>query len=166
MRQGVFDILAVDHDRLDGLLRQATAVPGLIDRNAYDAFRSGLLRHIAMEERILFPALLSQGAKEQSAIVERLHLDHAAIAALLVPSPSASIVSSLLSILEGHNAMEETDGGVYRLLDRLPDVELERVVGRLKATPEVPVAPYNDKPGVLEATRRALARAGFFMKDP
>ena len=60
-----------------------------------------------------------------------------------------------------HNALEEEEGGVYRLLDHLPGAKMEALVEKLNATPAVPAAAYNARPGVLDATRRALARAGY-----
>ena len=48
------DLLGRDHARLDELLARATAGEA-IDLEAYRAFRAGLLRHIAMEEKVLLP---------------------------------------------------------------------------------------------------------------
>lgn len=52
----VYRFLADDHARLDLLLQRAFADPDQIDLHAYSEFRSGLLRHIAMEEKVLLPA--------------------------------------------------------------------------------------------------------------
>ncbi len=52
----IFRFLAEDHARLDALLAQAVERAGEIDRPAFDFFREGLLRHIALEEKILLPA--------------------------------------------------------------------------------------------------------------
>ncbi len=57
MPESLYKYLAADHGRLSGLLDRAIAVPGQIDMVSYDAFRGGLLRHIAMEERTLFRAV-------------------------------------------------------------------------------------------------------------
>lgn len=51
--------LAADHDRLDALLERAISDPTNIDAAAYAQFRAGLLKHIAMEEKVLLP----RGAK-------------------------------------------------------------------------------------------------------
>jgi len=48
--------LAGDHDRLDALLERAMSDPANIDAAAYAQFRAGLLKHIAMEEKVLLPA--------------------------------------------------------------------------------------------------------------
>jgi hypothetical protein len=157
METGVHRFLADDHDRLEALLERATAVPGMIDSGSYDAFRRGLLRHIAMEEKVLFPAIAGRSV-EGAETVKRLRLDHGAIAALLVPPPNEAIIATLRSSLEVHNAREEEEGGVYGM----PEAGEERaLVERINATPEVPAAPYNERPGVLAATRRAVERAGY-----
>lgn len=161
MAESIYQYLAADHDRLDGLLDRATTVSGVIDMVSYDAFRGGILRHIAMEERTVFPAIVQFQKGRKAAVVERLRLDHGALAALLTPPPDSAIITTIRSILSVHNALEERDGGAYRLLEQLAGVELERLLKKLRATPEVPLAPYNERPGVLEATRRAVARAGY-----
>ena len=161
----LYDYLADDHNRLDSLLQSALSKPDVIDMDPYAAFRRGLLRHIAMEEKIVFPAIArSQGGK-QAAVTGRLHLDHGALVALLVPSPSASIVSTIRSILQPHNTLEEQEGGLYDIFQNLAGPETERLLDQLKAAPEVPVLPHNDRPGILEATQRAVERAGYEFKS-
>jgi hypothetical protein len=165
MSENLNQYLAADHERLDRLLQQATAVPGSIDRISYDAFRGGLLRHIAMEERTLFPAILRMVGEKNARMLDRLRLDHSALAALLVPPADAGIIATIRSILAVHNALEESQQGVYHLLDRLPEGETARLVEKLKVTTQVPAAPHNGRPGVLVATRRALARAGYHLQS-
>jgi hypothetical protein len=153
--------LAEDHARLDGLLRQAAARPGLIDRGAYAQFRAGLLRHIGMEEKILFPEAQRRRGGEPLPIAAKLRLDHGALAALLVPSPSHTIVAILRSILVAHNAVEEQSGGPYEACEQLAGLEADALLDRLRSAPEVPVADHVDSPKARAATRRALQRAGF-----
>ncbi|MEO8167270.1 MAG: hemerythrin domain-containing protein [bacterium] len=161
MTQRLYDFLAQDHNRLDQLLLEATAQAGAINRDPYDKFRKGLLRHIGIEERIVMPAIARLQNGKQAEVAERLRLDHGAIAALLVPPPSATIIATLRSILEKHNALEEEEGGLYLLLNRLASNEENGLLEKMSNTPEVPVMPYNEKPSVLEATQRALKRAGY-----
>ncbi len=156
--------LAADHDRLDGLLDRATADPERIDQEAYGAFRAGLLRHIAMEERAAFPAVARLQGGKQIPVVNRLRLDHGALSALLVPPPDRAIVATIRLILSAHNPLEEGDGGMYALLDRLAGAEAAALLEKLKATPEVPLNPFNRRPEVIEATRRAVARAGYELR--
>jgi hypothetical protein len=141
--------------------RRAFATPGTIDREAYAAFRKGLLRHIAMEEKILLPAAQRARGGEPLPPAARLRLDHGALAALLVPPPTAEIGNAIRTILERHNAVEEGPQGVYEACDRLAGAEADALVTALRATPEVPVHPNVDSSLVVEATRRAVARAGY-----
>lgn len=139
----------------------------MIDRVPYDEFRRGLLRHIGIEERVVLPAIARLQNGQQAAVAERLRLDHGALAALMVPPPSQAIVATLRMILEGHNALEEQDGGLYLLLNELAKDEERELLEKMRSTPEVPVMPYNEKPFVLEATERALKRAGYsLLKNP
>src|SRR5215831_15391307 len=84
-------LLMADHERLDALLGRAFATPDAIDHQAYAAFRKGLLRHIGMEEKILLPATQRARGGEPLHAAARLRLDHGALAALFVPSPTAAI---------------------------------------------------------------------------
>jgi len=164
MPSDLLEYLAQDHDRLDALLHRAARDPERVDRVPYDEFRPGLLRHIGIEEKIVLPAIARFQNGRQSADAERLRLDHGALAALMVPPPSAAILRTIFSILAVHNPLEEGDGGIYRLLDELAGFEAEELLRKMKSAPEVPVMPYNERPEVLEATRRALTRAGYEMK--
>ncbi len=161
-REGMIDrFLGEDHDRLDALLARATAQPGTIDRAAYDEFRRGLLKHISMEEKILLPAAQRARGGEPLELAARLRLDHGALAALLVPTPTLAIIRAIRSIIEGHNRLEEGPGGVYAMCEQLAGAEVESLLAQLKAAPDVPANLYNDNPKVLIATRRALVRAGY-----
>lgn len=157
----LYRLLADDHARLDRLLQRAVAEPGTIDRAAYAEFRAGLLKHIGMEEKILLPAAQAARGGEPLPIAAKLRLDHGAIAALLVPSPTAKIIAALRAILTAHNAVEEGAGGLYDVCERLAGDNVGAWLARLRAAPEVPVSPYNDGPRVLPAARRTLERAGY-----
>ncbi|HXY40155.1 MAG TPA: hemerythrin domain-containing protein [Vicinamibacteria bacterium] len=149
---------AADHDRLDALLRRAVAQPGGVDREAFDAFRAGLLRHIGMEEKVLFPAA-RRLRPELLPITSRLRVDHGAIAALLVPPPTPRIVDDLLSVLGPHNRREEEDeGGVYDACDAaVGEAAARRMVDELRGFPEAPLNPYNDGPEVRRHVAVTLA---------
>jgi hypothetical protein len=154
-------LLAADHERLDALLRRAFASAGSVDREAYDAFRRGLLRHIGMEEKILLPAAQRARGGAPLPAATALRLEHGALAALLVPSPTPAIGNALRTILAQHNAREEGPDGVYAGCERLAGVEADALAAALYAAPEVPVHPQVDSALVAEATRRAVARAGY-----
>lgn len=146
---------AEDHARLDGLLRRSTD-PGTFDREAFEAFRGGLLRHIALEEKILLPAVRKARGGEPLPLERRLRVDHGAIASLLVPTPDAGIVAELRSILEPHNAAEEEEGGLYQACDGLLSREAAALLERVRAYPPVKVAPHRDAPNVYRTAAEAL----------
>jgi hypothetical protein len=152
--------LADDHRRLEALLDEALSLPGKIQRDSYAAFRRGLLKHIAMEERILLPAAQTVRGGKPLPLAARLRLDHAALAALLVPSPTPAIIAAIRAVLVAHNPIEEGPDGLYETCERLLSEQTEATLARLRAAPEVTVAPPVDGSKVLEATRRALERAG------
>ncbi len=149
--------LAEDHDRLDGLLRQALARPEGVERAPFDAFRSGLLRHIALEEKILLPAARAARGGEPLALARRLRIDHGAITSLLVPTPTPEIAAELRSILQPHNVAEEEPGGLYETCDALLAGQADALVARMRAYPEVKVARYQDGPRVHRTAASALA---------
>jgi hypothetical protein len=153
--------LSADHERLDGLLARATARTGAIDRMPYEEFRRGLLRHIAIEEKVLLPAAQQARAGDPLPVAGRLRLDHGAIAALLVPTPTATIVATIRAILREHNPVEEGPDGLYATCDRLLAADADVLVGTMAAHPPPPVNPHNDGPGVMPAVERALERAGY-----
>ena len=156
--------LSADHARLDALLGRATAHPGTIDSAPYAEFRRGLLRHIAIEEKILLTAAQRAARGTPLAVAARLRLDHGAITALLVPTPTPTIVETLRNILDGHNAIEEGPDGLYAACDRLLSNEAEHLIAQMAAYPEPRVNPHNDAPEVLPAVERALSRAGYRMQ--
>ncbi len=153
--------LTDDHARLDALLQRAGAQPGQIDPVAYAQFRAGLLKHIGMEEKILLPAAQRARGGEPLPTAAKLRLDHGALAALLVPSPTPTIVAALRAILAAHNRIEEAPGGVYEVCEQLVAAEAETLLARLRDAPEVPVHAHVDGPRIMDAARRALARAGY-----
>jgi uncharacterized protein involved in response to NO len=153
--------LVADHQRLETLLTRATAQPNAIDLAAYGEFRRGLLRHIAMEEKILLPAAARARGGVPLPAAARLRRDHGAIAALLVPAPTSAIVAALRLVLAGHNLVEEGPAGVYATCERLVGPGATALAAALRAAPEVPVHAPVDDPRVLATTRRALERAGY-----
>lgn len=156
--------LAEDHARLDRLLQHAVADPSGLDAEAYTAFRGGLLRHIAMEEKVLLPAARRLRGGQPLPIAARLREDHAALASLLVPTPTPSILELVREILTEHNELEECAGGLYEACEELAATELEGLLATLAATPDVPLARHFDGPRVhehiAELLRARAQRAG------
>lgn len=164
MPRALYQYMADDHERLDSLFQRAIARPGVIDAESYHEFRKGLLRHIAMEEKIVLPAIARWQGGKKAAIGERLRLDHGALVALLAPPPTPSIMLTIRSILDLHNELEEREGGLYELLEDMAGPEMEQILTQLKSAPPIAVLPNNDKPEVLDAAKKVVARAGHEFK--
>lgn len=147
--------LAADHARMDALLLRSIAAPRVIDMKSFAEFRAGLLRHIAMEEKVLLPDACRRNGKPLP-VAKQLHADHASLASLMVPTPTHEIVAMIRDVLEDHNPLEEGPGGMYHLCERLAEAELEALLARVKATPDVPLKPHFDGPGVHENIARLL----------
>ena len=116
-----------------------------------------------MEEKILLPAIERLQGGRPFSDSTRIKLDHGAITALLVPVPSKSVLHAIGAILRDHNPLEEGPGGLYEVCEQLVTAgdQLEEVLKRVHSAPEIPVVPNNDKPEILNATRRAVERAGY-----
>ncbi|MBK9265736.1 MAG: hemerythrin domain-containing protein [Polyangiaceae bacterium] len=157
--------LADDHARLDALLHRSVADPEAIDAAAYAEFRAGLLRHIAIEEKVLMPDARKRLGGEHLPVAKQLRADHSALAALLVPTPTHAIVEAIRGILEVHNQLEEGEDGLYATCERLAGPDIDDLVARLRAVPEVPVAAHFDGPRVHEHIANLLrARASSVSK--
>jgi hypothetical protein len=160
MRGPLHRFFSADHRRLDALLKHSIAEPGRVDLAPFGEFRAGLLRHIGMEEKVLFVAARRARGGEPLGLAARLRVDHGAIAALLVPTPTPALVGQILSVLVPHNRREEEPGGVYDACDEaLGPVEGERLAGELRAFPEPPLKPYNDGPEIQRHIEENLALA-------
>ena len=121
----------------------------------YEEFRRGLLRHISIEERVLFPELRKR--RGTTPLEQKLHRDHAALAALLVPPPSSVEIHQIATILTVHNELEERADGLYELIESLAGDELATLMDRVHAIPPVPVAPHVDTP-LVRSTIEQLVR--------
>jgi hypothetical protein len=161
MKGPLHRFFAADHRRLERLLNGSISEPGRIHLGAFGEFRAGILKHIGMEERVLFPAARrAQG--EPLALAARLRVDHGALAALLVPTPTPAMVARILSVLGPHNRREEEPGGVYDACDEaVGTAEAARLVQELRGFPGLPLKAYNDGPHVfqhIEATLELVRR--------
>ena len=145
--------LTADHVGIDELLTKADTGDGTIDIDAYAEFRQALLRHIAMEEKVLLPYARIKRGGVPLPTAPVLRKDHGEIAALLVPTPTPAICAELRSLLARHNPLEEGTEGLYSTCDALAGVEAEQVVDRLKSQPRVPMAPHYDGPLVNKHRR-------------
>jgi len=150
-----------DHRRLDDLLDAAMEDPAEIRTDLYHAFRVGLLTHIKMEEKILFPAAQEANGGVPLPIQAKLRLDHGALTALMVLPPAPPMIGVLRSLLEEHDRLEEEPGGMYAACEALTGDRTEELLAQLRATAPVPVHPPNPAPKAIGAARRALERAGW-----
>lgn len=163
MRGPLHRLLQQDHARLDELLRRADAIPEAVDVDAFASFRRGLLRHIAMEEKVLLREARRLRNGEPLGLAAQLRADHAALAALLVPTPTHELIATIRKVLSEHNPLEEEPGGLYDVCEGLAGAEVEALVARVRAIPEVRLARPFDGPlafAGIEVLLRARTTVG------
>ncbi len=161
MNKPLYQFFTKDHHRIDELLNKATEDPDNINGDYYHQFRTGLLRHIKMEEKILFPAAKKANKEVTMKLVPQYRLEHGALTALMVPPPTAALIKVIRYLLEKHDLAEEKPGGLYDVCEALTAGQNEELLRQLKATAEVPVHPPNPAPIALDSAKRALERAGY-----
>lgn len=151
-----------DHRLLAELLTRADA-GGVLDVASFEAFRSRLLRHIAIEEKVLLASVREARGGQPLERARRIRVDHGAIASLLVPTPDVALIGELRGLLERHDALEEGDpaeaGGVYAECDRILGPGADELAPRARAFPEVPAAKHFDGPNVVRTAAEALRGA-------
>ena len=164
MHGKLYEYFETDHKRLESLLNRATEKLPAFEMAAYGEFRAGLLRHIGLEERILFPAAQKVKKGDPFPSLPKLRLDHGALTALLVPPPTPAIVATIRAILTEHDALEESPGGPYDVCELLAGKDVDALLEKVRNAPAVPVLPHRGEPFVLDATRRAVERAGYALE--
>jgi len=132
-----------------------------IDHQAYSEFRKGLLLHIAMEEKVLFPTIQQLRGGTPLPLTNKLRLDHGALGTLIMPTPTRAIIEFIRTILDAHNALEENSEGVYAQCEQVVGGEIENLLQRLHSVPPVSVATSSDSPTAFATIRRVLSRAGY-----
>ena len=137
---GITLFLSSDHDHLDSLLSQSDSHP-----QAYSSFRRGLLKHVGMEEMILLPAV-KRLTGAPLALAAKIRLDHGALTALMIPSPTPAVLAAVRAILKEHNRLEEQDGGLYEQCEQALGAEAPKVLEALKNAPDIPPAAHADTP--------------------
>lgn len=161
----LYNYFTNDHRRLDRLFNKSTMDPEHYDMEMYKQFRAGLLKHIKMEETMLFPNVKEGIAGESLSLTAKLRLDHGALTLLMVPPPSPAIIRALRFILELHNKLEEEPGGLYDQCDKMNQNVIQELVRKIEAATEVSVLPFRPEPFVIETARRVLKRAGYNYED-
>lgn len=153
-------ILVADHERLHSLLATASAAERF-DATAFAQFREGLLRHIAVEEKLLLPAVRTALGGTPPARWSELRAEHAALTSLLVPVPDLELCREIRSLLAAHDGKEEGADGVYAECERALGAERTAALARAAAAfPAVPVAPYSTKYGYRTAASALAAVRG------
>jgi len=145
--RGVMEYLAWDHDRLDATLQDARERAGSGDwkgaMSRFIEFRHGLLRHIRMEEDVLFPAFEVRSGMAEEGPTAVMRAEHREIKAILLRLPDAiengalepfeAEVASLLAVLGDHNTKEEEV--LYPMTDRMHDEnERDELVRTMQGT--------------------------------
>ncbi|MFO7563072.1 MAG: hemerythrin domain-containing protein [Enhygromyxa sp.] len=158
-RSDLRDWLSGDHEEIDGLLRSALGSEPF-DLAVFAQFRERLLRHIGIEERLLFPAVKRAHEGQLPVSAGPLRVDHAALTSLLVPTPDHALAREIAGLLEGHNLLEERAGGVYdECIALLDDASAEAVLRDARQRRPVPTTKYFDGPGTVRTAAEALAKA-------
>jgi hypothetical protein len=151
--------LLADHRRLEQLLASASEGP-CFDAKAFAAFREGLLRHIAIEEKLLLRAARDAQNGVPLERARRLRIEHGAIASLLVPTPDRALCEELTILLRAHDALEEGSGGVYEECERLfSEAQSSALAEQAEAFGAIPVAQHFDGPRALRSASEALLRS-------
>lgn len=151
----IHDLLAADHERLAALLERVVAAEPAAALFAWQEFRAGLLRHIAIEEKVLLADAKRRRDGTPLPAAAQLRLDHAAIASMLAATPAPWLLAELRALLDAHNAVEEGAEGVYAQCERLAGEDLASLEARVLAVPPVRLAPCIDP----ERIRGEIARA-------
>src|SRR6476620_10326542 len=161
MNKPLYDFFTNDHRRIELLLEKATEDANAIQLDYYHQFRTGLLKHIKMEEKILFLAAQKANGGVPIPLAAKLRLDHGALTALMVVPPDLAMIKVLRHVLEKHDILEEEPGGMYEICEKLTGGETQTLLKQLEQVTEVPVHPHNEAAYALKAAKNALERAGF-----
>lgn len=143
------DYLQTDHRRLDALMNAAHEA-ALAGRPAdaaasFQEFRDGLMRHIKIEEGLLFPVFeAATGMPQHGGPTGVMRLEHEEILRLLgeiralfdAPNPDLQAFESLrgmlVALLREHNDKEERV--LYPMTDRMvPSARLQELVMQMRA---------------------------------
>ncbi len=153
-----------EHLALAAQLRAATGAGGEVDLEAWTSFRKALVRHLAIEERIIVPMLEARRAPELLATRSELAHDHAALMTLLVPAPNPIWLTDLAERLAHHVAAEEGPGGLYELLDRHLASSARELLEAARSLRTIELGPPAEGAATGVAVSLALAAVGLRRK--
>lgn len=152
--------LFLEHRRIEDDLRASIADAATFDVAPYERARVMLLRHIAVEEKVLLPFARERRGGEPLPIAARLRKEHGAIASLLVPTPDHALVAELLALLERHDQLEEGPGAMYHEIEALAGGDTGALLEAARAQPMPPVARHFDGKGTHRTAASALRAHG------
>lgn len=149
-------LLEADHRGIQRLLEASRSGSG-VDLEAYDAFRARLLRHMAIEDELLFRA--ASAARGGAAFDPRLQLEHRAMATLLLPTPDRALLSEIRELMLDHDEREDREGGAYDRCESLLGERIEGLVDAARTYPFAPLPPRHDGEGTARTASDALRLA-------
>ena len=161
MNKPLYNFFTNDHRRIESLFEKAVENPNDVQTDLYHQFRTGLLKHIKMEEKVLFPAAQKANDNVPLSLQAKLRLDHGALTALMVVPPTPDVIKVIRYVMEKHDILEEEEGGMYDVCEKLTESETQNLLEQLENTTEVPVHPHNKADYALKAAKNALDRAGY-----
>jgi|APLak6261679142_1056127.scaffolds.fasta_scaffold00124_16 hypothetical protein len=132
-----------EHRRLGRLLKRALPATGDVATDRFDEFRRALLQRIAVEERVLFPALEKKLGR-QPLYRRALARDHGGLVAICAPTPHREWVDGLWEQLEYHHAIELGDEGFCAQCDDALGRSATTVLRRAAGLPTIEVPAYGD----------------------
>lgn len=124
---------------------------------AIEAFRARLLRHIAMEEKLLMPLLAEAGRAPE--LLAALRADHSALAAMTIPAPRPELLSQMREILRAHDRLEEGAGGLYEQCAELAGDRAPALLAELAVFPFASPSPHRDGDAIERHIVRSLELA-------
>jgi len=148
-----------DDHRLIGTLLANCTSGKTVDREAFDALRQRLLRHIGIEEKIVLTAAREAQGGVSLERARQIRVEHGAIASLLVPTPDLELLEELRALLARHEPLEEGEGGVYDECERLLGAKVDELAARARAYPVVPLARAFDGQHTVRTAQQALESA-------
>ncbi|MFZ5441963.1 MAG: hemerythrin domain-containing protein [Myxococcota bacterium] len=148
-----------EHRALGKLIRKSLPEEGGVDIEAFDAFRRKLVQHIAAQEKVFFPALISHMGHEPL-YRGALSKDHGGLVSACVVTPSREWVEELWRLLEVHHTVERGDDGFARQCDHYLSHEATELLARAEALPVIPMPPFETGPGLRKRIAELLVATG------
>ncbi len=139
------NFMTADHRHCDEVLARAeeAAHGGDLDTaaKAFETFHAAMLRHIAMEDDVLFPAFEQVTGMSQGGPTETMRVEHVQMQAVFDEMKAAlakrdanqylGLCETLLVLMQQHNLKEE--GMMYPMLDQALGEQAGELIGRCNA---------------------------------